>query len=362
MDKNRPPQRLLPVIEKILLLSASIAVFFLFARHYNEKEKIEAPPPAEAKKEIQHEKPAENHKKPGINTFEIKDGEILFDEAIDSEIDEIVSGAKESVIAVSYTFGKGAIAETLSKAAKRGVKVSVIAQISEGGPYSFAFDQFVPPKGIMHEKFMVIDKKAVLLSSRNFTKSLSRNSAIYFKDSPRLAGILEQEFESLSQKKYFSQCPKGCDFEAGTIFITPGKACVMAKKTILGSRKEIDLAMYTLTMGTPLMTGLKNAMKKNKVKLKAVVDDWDLEGGTEINKNALNYLESIGGKIRFDRIMDGNEKVVFHHKFAVIDNRELIFGSMNWTKSGCYKNREFLVVSRRADIASIFKKYFDGIK
>ena len=69
-------------------------------------------------------------------------------------------------------------------------------------------------------------------------------------------------------------------------------------------------------------------------------------------------MESIGVKVRYDEAEKSDEHL-FHHKFAEVDGVTAVFGSMNWTASGCYRNREIIVISKDASIAASFSGYVE---
>jgi len=114
-----------------------------------------------------------------------------------------------------------------------------------------------------------------------------------------------------------------------------------------------------VTSKNPVITGLKTAIKKG-VDAKLIFDNWKGDDGKIVNKKAFNYLSSKGAGVKFDEPEQKNESL-FHHKFAVIDGVTTVFGSMNWTSSGCYRNREIIVINKDPHIAQKFEKYFDSL-
>ena len=111
-------------------------------------------------------------------------------------IDEI-SKSKKSIKIAIYSFTRFNIANSLSRAAKRGVDVKIIwdksqLDASEYGPKILQIVQknkievvLVEKKSKMHHKFAVIDKETVVTGSFNFTTSASKyndENMIIFKD------------------------------------------------------------------------------------------------------------------------------------------------------------------------------------
>ncbi|HOW52795.1 MAG TPA: phospholipase D-like domain-containing protein [bacterium] len=363
------PSRIMSLLESLILLSMGFLIYFFV---------IPEPPPLEETLRLSPapiERNEENGSVDGKNTgspppattvrdhYEFAGGEIFFDDAVEPVAVAFIDRASRNLRAVTYTIEPSPPVEALEKATARGVTVAVVAGKNgfERTP-AFAFTEFHPTKGILHEKFLVADERRVFISSRNLTPGQSKNAAILFSDAPRLATILSEEFSSLEEMRVEKRCQTGCPVEYGTLYFIPGKGCVAAKDTLLSANESISLAMYTMTVGTPVMTGLKKNLKKGRA-LRLILDDWSAENGSVVNLKAANYLESLGGAVLFDRLNDTQGRPMnFHHKFAVIDDgAALVFGSMNWTKAGCYRNRELLFITRNGDIASIFKTYFDDM-
>ncbi|HOB72342.1 MAG TPA: phospholipase D family protein, partial [bacterium] len=211
-----------------------------------------------------------------------------------------------------------------------------------------------------HPKFMVFDSKDVIISSSNISSERSAsNSAVLFRDVPVAASVLESEIDAVFSNKFERRCETGCETETGTIIFNPGKGCVLIKNEFLKAEKSIKAGVYTVTSKNPVITGLKTAIKKG-VDAKLIFDNWKGDDGKIVNKKAFNYLSSKGAGVKFDEPEQKNESL-FHHKFAVIDGVTTVFGSMNWTSSGCYRNREIIVINKDPHIAQKFEKYFDSL-
>ena len=126
----------------------------------------------------------------------------------------------------------------------------------------------------------------------------------------------------------------------------------------LAAEKSIKGAVYTVTQKNPVLTGLKKAVKRG-IDTRLILDNWRGDDGKIVNKKAANYLESIGVKLKYDE-QEKSDEHLFHHKFAEIDGVTAIFGSMNWTASACYRNREITVISKDPLVATSFEEYFDN--
>lgn len=99
---------------------------------------------------------------------------------------ETIEEAKEVIHVAAYSFTSDPIAEALVNAQKRGVEVKVILDKSQRksphSNYNYLKEQGVPVRinshyAIMHNKFMVIDRKMVELGSFNYTKAAEEKNA-----------------------------------------------------------------------------------------------------------------------------------------------------------------------------------------
>ncbi len=352
--------RLVPLVETGLLISGGLAFYFLVVPEPAIHERRGALPAKETT-----DVPALATVQPTVvrDHYEFAGGDVFFDDAIEPAFTAVADRAVASLSAVTYTIGRSPAIEALDRAAARGVVVRVVAGRGRfDRKPMFSFVELHPSKGILHEKFLVADEATVFLSSRNLTAGPSKNAAILFHRAPRMAKILAEEFLSLEEMQVVRRCETGCSVEYGTLYFLPGKGCRAAKEAILAAKEGIEAAIYTLTPGTPMMTGLKRSLRAGR-RVRVILDDWAGEQGSSVNRRAGAYLESLGALVWYDHLTDTNENPLnFHHKFAVIDGNEaLLFGSMNWTKSACYRNREILFISRDHDIVSIFKAYFDDM-
>ncbi len=280
-------------------------------------------------------------------------GKIFFDGEIDRAVVKAIENSTKSIDAATYTFGSGLVRNALEKAAERGVKVRVLAgKLKSTSSSRFEIFQYSPGEGIFHEKFLLIDSNIAIISSKNLTSTQSLNFAIFFYETPQLIKHLQSEFENIVYQNDERACTGGCSFEYGQLFFLPGKGCVEIKKLLLSAQKSINLAMYTITYATPMTVGLKGALRKG-VTVSGIVDDWKGSDKKIVNQRAVRYLRSLGASISFDNFDWNERELLFHHKAAVIDSERLIFGSLNWTKSGCYKNRELLIILDKKSISSL---------
>ncbi len=342
-----------PLISSKILLKIEtlliIAVSFFLLNTFGKKERVAQKP--------------EEHTPQVVEKIEtaLEKTAVYFDEEIYEIEKKMVMSAEKCIRIATYTYSKSPLTDLLEKRKNDGIDVKVVSGKNRDGHVP-QFDMVVNTQknGIYHPKFMVFDSKDVLVSSSNISSERSAsNSAVLFRDVPVAAGILESEINAVFSNKFERRCETGCETEIGTMIFNPGRGCVLIKNEFLKAEKSIKAGVYTVTSKNPVITGLKTAIKKG-VDAKLVFDNWKGDDGKVVNKKAFSYLSAKGASLKFDEPEHQNDSL-FHHKFAVIDGVTTVFGSMNWTSSGCYRNREIIVINKDPHIAQKFEKYFDSI-
>jgi len=122
---------------------------------------------------------------------------------------DAIAGAKESILVAAYAFTSKPVAQALLEARERGVKVAVVAdQKMNSRQYTavnFLANHHVPVRlngryAILHDKFMVIDGKALQLGSFNYSAAAVDKNAenvLYLKDVPDIAAHYADEWGRL---------------------------------------------------------------------------------------------------------------------------------------------------------------------
>ena len=337
-------------LEFLLIVLISFSLYFLLKETPQKEDVPKIQEPESLPAQVEPEKPESEEKV-----------SVYFDREVQVVVEKMIKSAQKTIDAATYTYSRNEITELLEKKAHEGVKVRLAAGKNKDKTLpSFDFSLAKTDKGIYHPKFFVFDDKDVLILSANISSSAdASNNAVLFRNAPDAAAILKEEIDDVFAGIVGKRCAEGCETEIGTIIFNPGKGCAKVRDEILSAEKSIKGAVYTVTQKNPVITGLKKAVKRG-IDVQLIIDNWRGEDGKIVNKKALNYLESIGVKLRYDE-PERTDNRLFHHKFATIDGETAVFGSMNWTASACYRNREITVISKDAALASSFAAYFDGL-
>ena len=122
---------------------------------------------------------------------------------------DTIRGARSTIYVAAYSFTSRPIATALRDAARRGVKVFLVADATEAGKgYSavrFLANERVPVRlnsryAIQHNKFMVIDGSTVQTGSFNYTAAAAERNAenvLVLRNAPAVAAQYDAEWRRL---------------------------------------------------------------------------------------------------------------------------------------------------------------------
>ncbi len=112
--------------------------------------------------------------------------------------------------------------------------------------------------------------------------------------------------------------------------------------------RKADLAVFTIT--DDRVTRAILAAHKRGVAIRVVSDnDKANDIGSDVER-----LAHAGIAVRIDRT-----PVHMHHKFVILDDRTLLNGSYNWTRSASLENHENVVIQTDTNLISAFAAEFE---
>ncbi|RYU77991.1 phospholipase D-like domain-containing protein [Hymenobacter persicinus] len=128
------------------------------------------------------------------------------------------------------------------------------------------------------------------------------------------------------------------------VFFSPGDACVDAIRQFIGrAAHRLDICVFTIS-DDRITAALLEAHRRG-IAIRLLTDNDKLhDKGSDIKQ-----LQASGITIRTDLTDDH-----MHHKFAVADNRRVLTGSYNWTRSASLYNMENLLIS---DDRAVVRRY-----
>jgi mitochondrial cardiolipin hydrolase len=139
-------------------------------------------------------------------------------------------------------------------------------------------------------------------------------------------------------------------------FFSPSSESWQRIRTLLNTAgHSIDICVFTITddrISRPILEAHQRG-----VKVRVITDDEKaFDRGSDAEYLARNGVDLVVDRTRYH----------MHHKFAIFDNKRLLTGSYNWTRSAADHNEEnFLITSDRRLVKSFqgqFEKLWDEYK
>ncbi len=134
-------------------------------------------------------------------------------------------------------------------------------------------------------------------------------------------------------------------------YFSPGDAC---RNIIVQQIKEavnaINICVFTISDDL-ISKSILDAHQRGK-EIRLITDnDKSLDLGSDVEQ-----LSKAGISIKMDETRNH-----MHHKFMVVDDRSLVTGSYNWTRSAAMYNHENILLTQDPGAVRSFLKEFDGL-
>ncbi len=217
------------------------------------------------------------------------------------------------------------------------------------------FGKEVFSAGLMHNKFCILDEKAVITGSMNPTNNgaYKNNNNLIYIESKILANNYLKEFEELNLDlpDYKTKTTK-FTFNNATVenYFCPEDNC---KEEVLS---ELRLAQEEIVFMTFSFTDVDIAnilIQKNKtMKVTGLLEKNRINQQYNVHK----YLNKTDMKVFLD-----NNSNTMHHKVFIIDGKTVITGSYNPTKSATTKNDENILIFHNEKVAEVFLNEFNRL-
>ncbi|KAK2571618.1 Mitochondrial cardiolipin hydrolase [Acropora cervicornis] len=121
-------------------------------------------------------------------------------------------------------------------------------------------------------------------------------------------------------------------------------------RVLLGAKESLDVCVFTINCRE--LADAVVLLHKNGVVVRVLTDDEQMgTTGSQIEK-----FRREGIQVRHDL-----SSFFMHHKFAVIDRKQLLNGSFNWTRQAVTGNRENVMITSDQDIVKAFSEEFEAL-
>lgn len=248
-----------------------------------------------------------------------------------------IQESKQSVWLSIYSLSDPRIIRALKEKAEEGINVTVFhdPETPQKGFLQLGDKVHTIAKmgsGLMHQKILIIDDTTIWIGSANFTVDSLR-----FQDN-LVIGLQSQALaEHIKQKnaRHSQMISAGGQMVEYWEFPSQGRDGLERLLQLIDSaQKTVRVAMFTFTH--PDLTAALIRAHRRKVSVEVVMDQKQASG---VCTQTLIALQRSGIAVR----LSGTQSL-FHHKCAWIDEKILINGSANWTKSAFSRNDDCLLI------------------
>jgi len=334
------------------------------------------------------------------------EAEVLFNDEMDTTVftDRVlqeIALAEEKIDIAMYSMDSKPIRDALLEAMDRGVRVNFVSDVTKKTKHTelfkeadlefFYLDLPENPTGEMdphmHNKFMIVDSdlpRAIILTGAwNWTvaQELIDPTYLFITRNSEIISAYEQEFQRLlsgvhSTKKF--QDPAYKPFARRIFFqdsdlelwFSPGIGSNSIQKRMIDLVDEattsIDIMIWEIT-DQRLVNHLLKAAQRG-VRITMIVDDFSAASEESI----ITYLTERLASLKLDNfdLLDDSSRLVkmpelsdlnsfLHHHTMIIDNRQVLFGTNNWSKNGAYVNDENTMISDDKSVVGAFIRSFE---
>lgn len=289
---------------------------------------------------------------------------------VDDPLVEAIDAARLSIDMAAYSISLNSVRNALIRAHDRGATVRVVMEstnMDRSDPQRL-IEAGIPiigdnRDGLMHDKFMVIDKSEVWMGSMNFTDAgtYDDNNNMMRIRSTKIAEDYSKEFNEMFLDNKFGEdvvpeTPNPTVTIDGTrldIYFSPDDGVLSALVPLLESAQEsIFFLAYSFTSNQ--LGDIVREKAAAGIKVGGVMDEEQVSSnqGTEFDPFRQADLD-----VRIDGING-----LMHHKVFIIDQKIVAFGSYNFSQSAEERNDENLIIVYNPVIAQQFVQEFERVQ
>ncbi len=289
---------------------------------------------------------------------------------LDGPIVDAIDAARLSVDVAAYSLSLNSVRNALIHAHERGATVRVVMESSnmDRSDPQRLIEAGIPVigdnrDGLMHDKFIIIDKSEVWMGSMNFTDggTYDDNNNLMRIHSTKMAENYLKEFEEMFTEDMFgpdivAETPNPTITIDGTridTYFSPDDGVLAALVPLLESAREsIYFLAYSFTSNQ--LGEILRQKAEADVKVAGVMDEEQVQSneGTEFDPFRQADLD-----VRRDGI-DG----LLHHKVFIVDETIVVMGSYNFSQSAEERNDENLLIIYDPVIAQQFLAEFRRVQ
>jgi phosphatidylserine/phosphatidylglycerophosphate/cardiolipin synthase-like enzyme len=288
---------------------------------------------------------------------------------LDGPMVAAIDNARLSVDVAIYSISLNSVRYALIRAHERGVKVRMVMESNnmDRSDAQYLLEAGVPivddeRAGLMHDKFMIIDRTEVWLGSMNFTDSgtYDDNNNMIRIHSTDIAENFLVEFNEMFERGLFgpdilSATPNPEITLDGTridTYFSPDDGVLTVLYNLLS---EADESIYFMAFSftSNELGEIVRTQADAGLDVKGVMDREQVASntGTEFDP-----FRQAGLDVRIDGL-DGQ----MHHKVFIVDEEIVVMGSYNFSRAAEERNDEDIVIIYNEDIAKFFVDEFENV-
>lgn len=289
----------------------------------------------------------------------------------DKPLTAAIDKARLSVDVAAYSVSLYSLQAALIRAHNRGVPVRMVMEsdnMFDSVPQAL-MDAGIPivgdqREGLMHDKFVIIDRSEVWMGSMNFTTSgtYADNNNLVRIHSTKVVEDYTVEFEEMFKDDFFgpdaiAQTPNPrvtVDSVPLEVYFSPDDHVARRIVELLrGAQHSIYFMAYSFTAND--FGEIIRQKARDGLTISGVMDESQVKSnkGTEFTP----FTEA-----GLPVYLDGNADGLLHHKVFIIDEQIVITGSYNFSASAERTNDENVVIFFDSQIASQYLAEFRRVE
>ncbi len=312
---------------------------------------------------------------PGAGWFEVfftdpgDTGVCCYRHGPDQDLALAINDARLSVDVAVMDLNLWSVRDALIAAHRRGVVVRMVVESDniEGDEIQEIKAAGIPVlgdrrEGLMHDKFVVIDRAQVWTGSMNFTlnDAYRNNNNLLRVRSTRLAEDYTAEFEEMFVDDRFGPgSPANTPYPVVTVdgeqievYFSPDDGVARRLvELIQGARQNVYFLAYSFTSDD--LADALIARHKAGVEVRGVMEASQAK--SNVGSDYERFLAS-----GIDTRLDGNPDNM-HHKVIIIDEQIVVTGSYNFSRNAEEKNDENMLVIHSPQVAADYLTEFQRI-
>ena len=288
---------------------------------------------------------------------------------VDGPLVEAIDDARLSIDVAAYSLSLNSVRIALINAHQRGVTVRMVMESTnmDNSDPQLIIEAGIPvvgdeQDGLMHDKFIIIDRSEVWIGSMNYTDSgtYDDNNNMLRIRSTKMAENYIKEFEEMFIENQFGpnvvpETPNPTltiDETRVDTFFSPDDGVANKLATLLSNAEEsIYFLAFSFTSND--LGAIVRAKAEDGLEIRGVMDE------EQINSNQGTEFDPFR-QADLDVLIDGIPGQM-HHKVFVVDGKIVVLGSYNFSQSAEQRNDENVLIVYNEDIAEQYVQEFERV-